>query len=59
MRKLPTTATRNEHKRALFTTAGTANQAIAVDTRPRAIKARKGAGSYTRRERHRSDFQSL
>lgn len=38
---------KNEHRRALFSRAGTADQAIAVDTRPRRIA---GAKTYNRKK---------
>ncbi len=44
-------ARRNEHAAALSMRAGHAGAAVAVDTRHKVVKPRKGAGSYSRRER--------
>jgi hypothetical protein len=43
----------NEEARALFHRAGTAHVAVAVDTRPRTVKAQKGNGAYKRRAKNR------
>ncbi len=45
-------ARRNEHAAALSMRAGNAGAAVAVDTRAKIVKPRKGAGSYDRRGRH-------
>ena len=42
----------NEHRKGLFMSAGNAGAPITVDTRRRAIRAHKGKGSYSRREKH-------
>jgi hypothetical protein len=39
---------RNEHKRSLFHRAGTADVAVAVDTRPKRASIGRGKGSYRR-----------
>jgi hypothetical protein len=44
-------AHRNEHAAALSMRAGHAGAAVAVDTRAKIVKPRKGAGSYERRSR--------
>jgi hypothetical protein len=46
-RDIPT-FTRNEHAHALHARAGNASVAIRVDTRPKAVKPKKGKGSYRR-----------
>ncbi len=40
---------RNEHKVALFHRAGTAHVAVAVDSRLKIVRPRKGCGSYSRK----------
>lgn len=45
-------ARRNEHAAALSMRAGNAGAAVAVDTRHKMVKARKGAGSYSRQGKH-------
>lgn len=47
---------RNEQKRALFHRAGNAGVAVTVDTRRKPLRARKGAGSYSRREKFGRDY---
>lgn len=43
----------NEMARALFQRAGGGSAvAIAVDTRPKKVRARKGRGSYSRKPKH-------
>ncbi|HRY03383.1 MAG TPA: hypothetical protein P5256_09655 [Beijerinckiaceae bacterium] len=39
----------NEQARALTIRAGTAAVAVAVDTRPKIIRAKRGRGSYDRK----------
>lgn len=39
----------NEQARALATRAGNAGVAIAVDTRPKTVRAKRGRGSYDRK----------
>jgi stalled ribosome alternative rescue factor ArfA len=46
-----TTMARNEHAASLTLRAGNAGCAVAVDTRHKVVKARKGAGSYQRRSK--------
>lgn len=46
---------RNEHAAALSLRAGNAGCAVAVDTRPKFVKAKKGKGSYSRRDFRRGD----
>lgn len=46
----------NEHRKGMFICAGNAAAPITVDTRRRDIRARKGAGSYSRRERFGRDY---
>lgn len=48
-------AQRNEHAAALSMRAGNAGTAVAVDTRAKVVVARKGRGSYSRRERFSRD----
>lgn len=48
MKSTPRTFARNQHARALHARAGNAGAAIRVDTRPKAIKQKKGKGSYRR-----------
>lgn len=45
-------AQRNEHAYALSLRAGNAGCAIAVDTRAKTVKSKKGAGSYSRQQKH-------
>ena len=45
-------ARRNEHAAALSMRAGNAGAAVAVDTRAKIVKPRKGAGSYDRQGKH-------
>ena len=44
--------TRTEHARSLFQRAGTAALAIAVDTRAKTVRNKKGKDSYRRRDKH-------
>lgn len=46
----------NEHRKGMSMSAGNAGAAITVDTRRRTIRAKKGAGSYSRRERNGRDY---
>lgn len=46
----------NEHRKGMAMSAGNAGAAITVDTRNRQIRARKGAGSYRRRDRFGRDY---
>lgn len=43
---------RSEQARALFQRAGTADLPIAVDTRVKTVRNRKGKDSYRRRDKH-------
>ncbi len=46
----------NEHRKGMFICAGNAAAVITIDTRRRDVRARKGAGSYSRRERFGRDY---
>lgn len=46
---------RNEHAAALSLRAGNVGCAVAVDTRPKIVKAKKGRGSYSRRDFRRDE----
>jgi stalled ribosome alternative rescue factor ArfA len=48
MKPAQRTFARNEHAHALHARAGNASVAIRVDTRPKAVKPKKGKGSYRR-----------
>ena len=48
MKPAPRTFARNKHAHALHARAGNASVAIRVDTRPKAVKPKKGKGSYRR-----------
>jgi stalled ribosome alternative rescue factor ArfA len=48
-------AKRNEQAAALSLRAGNAGCAVAVDTRTKIVKARKGRGSYSRKNLRRGD----
>ncbi len=48
-------AKRNEQAAALSLRAGNAGCAVAVDTRTKIVKARKGRGSYSRKNHRRGD----
>lgn len=49
-------AKRNEQAAALSLRAGNAGCAVAVDTRTKVVKARKGRGSYNRKALRRGDY---
>jgi len=49
-------AKRNEQAAALSLRAGNAGCAVAVDTRSKIVKARKGRGSYDRKAFRRGDY---
>lgn len=49
-------AKRNDQVRALFHRASNAGVAVAVDTRPKSVRARKGKGAYSRRQKNGRDY---